>query len=112
MSRIVTITAESGMTTWNRVITPEFTEVSAVVAMAVSAPGSVNASTYRAKVRNMISIMRSIPIVALDAVLREKLGTCRNLEALKAPLRSVCVALWIATATAATNWRTVVLTLP
>ena len=43
------------------VMTPLFTEVSAVVAIAVSAPGRMNAATYMPMDRKMISTMRLTP---------------------------------------------------
>lgn len=54
-NRTITTTATSGTSVWKSVMVPELTEVSAVVAIAVKAPGSTKAATYNAIDRNMTS---------------------------------------------------------
>ena len=74
-SKIKTTTAIRGVKVWKSVITPELTEVSAVVAIAVKAPGRTKAATYIPIARNITSTTIATPsFIALDARIIWKAG--------------------------------------
>lgn len=68
IKRMITTTEISGISTWKSVCTPALTDVNAVVAIAVKAPGSMNAATYSPTARKMISTTSSTPLVVTPEV--------------------------------------------
>lgn len=65
--RISTTTVTKGTRTWKTVMTPELTEVRAVVAIAVKAPGRMKAATYTPSARKITSTISVIPsFIAVD----------------------------------------------
>ena len=70
------MTEINGTSVWKSVIVPELTEVSAVVAIAVNAPGMMKAATYIPTERKMISTRIPTPSATVEA--RMKLRPVEN----------------------------------